>query len=92
METSTTHALISMIYNWAEAADATSAAIRIMLLDYRKAFDLIDHDVLAKSNCNLPIPRGIARWVVHFLSDRKQRVKLSNDCYSEWGHVPSGVL
>ena len=23
--------------------------------------------------------------------DRKQRVKLSSDCFSEWGAVPSGV-
>ncbi len=44
-----------------------------------------------KKNCELPIPLGIARWVVDFLSDRKQRVKLANDCHSEWGHVPSGV-
>ena len=26
-----------------------------------------------------------------FLSNRFQRVKLSNDCFSEWGAVPSGV-
>ena len=32
-----------------------------------------------------------ARWVDDFLTDRKQRVKLANDCYSEWGDVPSGV-
>ncbi len=90
-KSSTTHALISMIHNWTEATDATGAAVRIMLLDYRKAFDLIDHNVLAKEICDLPIPLGIARWIVDFLSDRKQRVKLANDCYPEWGHVPSGV-
>ena len=26
-----------------------------------------------------------------FLTDRTQRVKLSNDCFSEWGSVPAGV-
>lgn len=87
----TTHALISMIHNWAEATDATGAAVRIMLLDYRKAFDLIDHNILAGKICNLPIPPGIARWVIDFLTDRQQRVKLANDCYSEWGHTRSGV-
>ena len=90
-KSSTMHALISMIHNWTEATDATGAAVMIMLLDYRKAFDLIDHNVLAKKICDLPIPLGIARWIVDFLSDRKQRVKLANDCYSEWGQVPSGV-
>lgn len=29
--------------------------------------------------------------MLDFLTDRKQRVKLSNDCYSEWGVVPAGV-
>ena len=88
---STTHTLISMIHNWAEATDATGAAVRIMLLDYRKAFDLIDHNILAKKICDLHIPLGIARWVVDFLTNREQRVKLANDCYSEWGHTLAGV-
>ena len=88
---STTHTLISMIHNWAEATHATGAAVRIMLLDYRKAFDLIDHNILAKKICDLPIPLGIARWVVDFLTNRKQRVKLAKDCYSEWGHTLAGV-
>ena len=37
------------------------------------------------------MPRGVARWVCDFLSNRFQGVKLSNDCFSEWGAVPSGV-
>ena len=42
----TAHALISMIDNWAQATDATGAAVRFVLLGYKKAFDLIDHQVL----------------------------------------------
>ena len=30
----------------------------------------------------------MALWVVDFLTQRYQRVKLSSDCYSEWGPVP----
>jgi hypothetical protein len=37
------------------------------------------------------MPRGVARWVCDFLLNRFQRVKLSNDCFSEWGAVPPGV-
>ena len=29
--------------------------------------------------------------MVDFLTNRKQRVKLANDCYSEWGHTLVGV-
>ena len=37
------------------------------------------------------MPCGVARWVCDFLSNRFQRVKLSNDCFSECGAVASGV-
>ena len=63
----------------------------MVCLDYRKAFDLVDHGILAAKILGLRIPRGIARWVCDFLMDRRQRVKLSSDCFSEWGTVPSGV-
>jgi hypothetical protein len=62
-----------------------------MLLDYKKAFDLIDHRILVDKVLSLRIPCGVARWVFEFLTNRFQRVKLSNDCFSEWGAVPSGV-
>ena len=80
-----------MIHNWTQATDATGAAVRIVLFDYKKAFDLIDHQILLQKVFSLNIPTSIARWVADFLSNRKQRVKLSHDCFSEWGDVPSGV-
>ena len=90
-KSSTTHALISMVHKWSEATDATGAAVRIVLLDYRKAFDLIGHRILVQKISSLQIPLGVTRWVCDFLMDCKQRVKLANDCFSEWGRVPSGV-
>ena len=51
----------------------------------------MDHSILAAKILELRVPRGIARWVCDFLMDRRQRVKLSNDCFSEWGAVPSEV-
>ena len=85
------HALVSMLHMWAQATDGTGAAVRIVQQDYKKAFDLIDHRTLANKVLSLHIPRGVARWVIDFLIDRSQRVKLSHDCFSEWGPVPSGV-
>ena len=54
-------------------------------------FDLIDHQILLQKVFSLNIPTSIARWVADFLTNRKQRVKLSHDCFSEWGDVHSGV-
>ncbi|XP_022785410.1 uncharacterized protein LOC111325784 [Stylophora pistillata] len=86
---STLYALISMVHNWSQATDATGAAVRVVFFDYRKAFDLIDHNLLARKIKALDMPRWVRVWVLDFLSDRKQRVRLSSDCRSEWGSVPA---
>ena len=90
-KSSTLHALISMVHTWAQATDRTGSVVRVVLLDYRKAFDLVDHSTLAAKILGLHIPSGVARWVCDFLMDWRQRVKLSRDCFLEWGAVPSGV-
>ena len=88
---STVLALISMVHYWLQTTDGNGAYVRIMLFDYRKAFDMIDHSTLVAKLKNVDIPKSITNWVIDFPSDRSQRVKLGNDCLSEWGRVPSGV-
>ena len=61
-----------------------------MLLD-QKAFDLVDHKMLADKIFALRIASGVACWVGDSLFDRHQQVKLSTDCSAEQGSVPSGV-
>lgn len=39
---STLHALISMMHLWVQTMDGTSSAVRVICSDYRKAFDLVD--------------------------------------------------
>ena len=90
-KSSTLRTLISMVHTWAQATDVTGSSVRVVLLDYSKAFDLVDHSTLAAKILGLRIPSGVARWACDFLLDRRQRVKLSSYCFSEWGAVPSGV-
>ena len=80
-----------MVHAWSKHTDGNGATVRVVLFDFRKAFDLIDHGILAKKLENLDLPPGIVSWVIDFLKNRKQRVKLSQDCFSEWGVVPAGV-
>ncbi len=47
-KSSTTQALISMIHQWSKATDSSDAAVTVILYHYRKAFDLIDHNILIK--------------------------------------------
>ena len=61
---STTFALISLFHHWLRATDGTGVTVRTTLLDFRKALDLVDHNIL------------VTDWIIDFLRDRKQRVNL----------------
>ena len=62
-----------------------------MLFDFRKAFDLINNHVRLYKMMTYNIPRQALAWVTDFLIDKKQRVKINNDCFSQWGDVTVGV-
>lgn len=79
-----------MVRNWAMGTDGNGATARVILFNYRKAFDLIDHSILVGKLGRLDLPNNIINWIIDFLSDRSQRIKLSEG-FSEWGPVPSGV-
>ena len=55
------------------------------------AFDLIDHHVLAQKLFSYDFPKWIMCWILHFVTNRRQRVKLSSDCVWEWRAVQAGV-
>ena len=75
-----------------KGTDENSATIRSILFDYRKAFDLIDHSILTRKLCVLDVPNSIiVNWIIEFLSNRSQRMKLGEGYVSEWESVPSGV-
>ena len=58
---------------------------------YRKAFDFIGHSVLFRKLSELEIPHSVINWISDFLTNRYQRVKLADTCYSEWGPIPFAV-
>ena len=88
---STTQALISMLHTWNKHTDGNSSTVRVVMFDFKKAFDLIDHRILAEKLLQYEIPTGILHWIIDLLTNRKQRVKLAQDCHSEWGSVAAGV-
>lgn len=90
-KSSATYALISMIHSWAKLTDGNGSTTRVVLFDFQKVFDLIDHHVLARKRSSYDISRSILCWIMDFLANRKQRIKLSRDCFSEWEAVPVGV-
>ena len=90
-KSSSTQALISLLHKMYVSTDGNGAANRVVLLDFRKAFDLINHNILVEKLLTLNLPNQVVCWIIDFLMFRKQRTKLSNECYSEWLYVRAGV-
>ena len=45
-----------MVHHWAKATDGNGSVVRIVALDSKKAFDLIDHRILVDKTLSLNIP------------------------------------
>ena len=80
-----------MLHHWLRDTDGNGSTVRIAILDYRKAFDLVDHYLFIAKLFSLGVKPTTLNWIIDFLRDRQQRVKLNNNCYSSWLNVPAGV-
>ena len=86
---STSHALLSLVEKVAHALDSSSHMVGI-LLDFSKAFDTINHDILLHKLSNYGIRGKALGWFRSYLSDRKQFVFIDGHT-SELQHVNCGV-
>jgi len=59
-------------------------------LDFAKAFDKVDHEILLEKVKKHKISGKIGKWIREFLTDRKFKV-VANGCMSDEGEVTSGV-
>ena len=93
--TSTTDALVEMTHKWYEATDVLNNYVRVVLLEFSQAFDLINYHILVDKLITNGVPAQIVRWLAAFLLDRQQQVKIGN-IYSRTGSpnggVPQGTL
>ena len=64
--------------------------LRVVMLDFSKAFDLINHHILLEKLTNSGLPRHIVMWIGAFLIDRSQKVMIGGNC-SRYGS-PNGGL
>ena len=80
-----------MFYHWSQATDGTGEAVRVVLFDYHKAFDLVNHKILVAKINGLDMLHSIKAWVTDFLTNRHRCIRLSPYCFSEWDPVPAGV-
>ena len=87
----TTFAPISMLYYRLEATDWTGAYVRAALLDHKKAFNHVHHNLLISKFYNLGVKPTVVTWVIDFFRGRSKPVKLSSDGFSDFTPVPAGI-
>ena len=64
--------------------------IDTIFLDFAKAFDKVDHEILLEKVRNHGISGKLGKWIKEFLKNRKFKV-VANGCMSEEENVLSGV-
>lgn len=70
-------ALLQMINKWFEAIN-NSQMIGMVMVDFRKAFDLVDHTLLLKKLKYYRISKETIDWFSSYLLNRKQKVFVNN--------------
>jgi hypothetical protein len=70
--------------------DSTSGAVRLMALDFAKAFDSLPHDAILRACVRCGLPSQTIQWLRSYLNDRSQCTRCSNSV-SPWSSVPCGV-
>ncbi len=94
-KSSTTLALIAILHPVYVATDDPKIYARLLLIDYSKAFDHINHQIVLRKLTNNGVHPIIVNWYHNFLEGRRQRVKVDK-VYSGWsgvnGGVPQGTL
>ena len=82
-------ALVNMVDSWLNAID-NSKLIGIVLVDFKKAFDLVDHQILKNKLKVYGINDEALRWFDNYLSNRRQQVMINN-CKSNFQSISCGV-
>jgi retron-type reverse transcriptase len=60
-----------MIDCWSKATDGNGATVRVVLFDFKKTFDLIDHNLLMSKLRQLELDSRVINWLKDFLTDIK---------------------
>lgn len=77
---STLLALIKLSHYLFTTLDNRDNFGRIVFVDFTKAFDLINHNVLLDKMYDISLPPHLVVWFLSFLSDRSQYVSVGSSC------------
>ena len=83
---SATTALIHLIHQWLAAAEIPQTLVRSCLIDFSRAFDRINYNILLRRLQTLGVPPILLNWCASFLWNIQQQVKLGT-FKSSWKHI-----
>ncbi|CAB4024493.1 Hypothetical predicted protein [Paramuricea clavata] len=69
---STTLALLNLLHNWYQALDQPHTRIRVLFLDFAKAFDLINHNKLLHDMQRMGVREALIPWIASYLKGREE--------------------
>lgn len=82
-------ALLSMVDSWLNALDK-GKLVGVLFIDFKKAFDLVDHEILLSKLKLYGLSEETYAWFKTYLTQRRQLVSLS-DVQSDFKPVTCGV-
>ena len=74
---STTCALVHFMHHVSLFLE-TNSYVRVLCIDFSKAFDIADHEILLPTLVAPGLPLVIVNWVISFLTDRNQMRKIDS--------------
>lgn len=87
---STETAIQLVVSDWIDNLDDGSEMIGVVFLDFKRAFETIDRELLVRKLEALGIKGSVIDWIRSYLIYRRQKVKM-NDALSVSIEVPYGV-
>ena len=85
---STTQALVYILHLIHAGLDIEHCYARLFFADFRKGFDLVDHNIIISELNNLHVHPAIIGWIKAFLTGRQQCVKVAMKS-SSWKRMNS---
>ncbi len=87
---STINALVNLIHKWHKSMDEMHRVIRIVFLDFRKAFDHIDHNKLLENMEEMGVRSALIKWFASYLDERSHFTQIGKE-ESDFEYVNGGV-
>lgn len=90
-QTGSTNCALIKCFDYVTSSLEQNDYVRCLLVDFSKAFDTVDHVLVVRKLKDLGFPGSIVNWVISYLSDRFQIVKIDG-CFSDKLPINRGIV